>query len=168
MRKTTILALSLLLLPVVASAQSYGPPPPPDEAQQAETTPPPDGEPDAPPPAPPSGNVYAQQPPAPPAGQWVYTPQYGWVWMPYGQQYVDAYSPRQYVYSVRFGWSWVAAPWLVGPGVHLWFGRLGPSRFGWYRGYGRYYSYRVYPRGGHAWGGGYHRTAPVVRGRWRR
>ncbi|HEY6909226.1 MAG TPA: hypothetical protein VI356_07650 [Myxococcales bacterium] len=174
MRKTTILVLSLLFVPLVASAQSYGPPPPPpDDAQGVDTTPPPDAEPDAPPPAPPAGNVYAQQAPAAPAGQWVHTPQYGWVWMPYGDQYVDGYGPRQYVYSIRFGWSWVAAPWLLGPGIHLWFGHLGPSRFGWYRGYGRYPryygAYRGYSRGGHVWqGGGYHRAAPIVRGGSRR
>jgi hypothetical protein len=55
------------------------------------------------------------------AGQWVYTNQYGWVWMPYGQQYVDeaawgAPTPYQFVYSIGVGWRWVAAPWLWGWG----------------------------------------------------
>ncbi len=126
-----------------------------------ETAAPPAGEPDAPPPAPPAAGAYAQQQ-APAPGQWVFAAQYGWVWMPYGQQYIDygGYGPRQYVYSVRLGWSWVAAPWLLGTGVHLWFGHLGPAHFAWYRGY---------PRGGYVRGArGYHRAAPVVRGRSRR
>jgi len=83
------------------------------------------------PPAPP------QQPPAPPVqtqtqaqpqpqmqqpegavqpgagGQWVYTEQYGWIWMPYGNQYTyegTAYdtTPYSYVYlsKLRFGRGW--------------------------------------------------------------
>ncbi len=99
--------------------------------------------------------------PPPAAGQWVYTNQYGWVWMPYGQQYVDegvygAETPFQYVYTVNLGWTWCAAPWLWGWGPYPWFGRLGPYRFGWYRG--------LY-RSGYGWGhyrGGYSRG--VVRG----
>ena len=87
-------------------------------------------------------------------GQWVYTAQYGWVWMPYGTRYVDegvygGHSPYQYIYSVSLGWSWLAAPWLWGWGSYPYFGAWGPSRFGWYR--GLYHS-------GHGWGhyrGGY-------------
>ena len=84
--------------------------------------------PDMQPPAPP------QQPPAPPVqspsqvqpqmqqpagaaqagggGQWVYTSEYGWVWMPYGNQYTyegspnDAY-PYSYVYYPNYGWMWL-------------------------------------------------------------
>jgi hypothetical protein len=159
--RRTILVVSLLLFPLVASAQPYGQaPPPPDDAQEVEAAGPPEGEPDAPPPAPPAQGAYAQQPAAA-QGEWVFTAQYGWVWMPYGQQYVDdAYSPRQYVYSVRLGWSWVAAPWLAGNGVHLRFGHLGPAHFA---------RYRANFRGGYAReGGAYHRTVPVVRGRSRR
>jgi hypothetical protein len=125
-------------------------------------------------------DTYAAQPaPASPPpgrpGQWVYTTQYGWVWMPYGQQYVDegtygAASPYQYVYCVGVGWSWVAAPWLWGWGPYPYFGIWGPSRFGWYRGlYRAGYGWGRYrggvPRapyaGAYVRGGGYHATRPI-------
>jgi len=72
-----------------------------------------------------------------PAGQWVYTQQYGWIWMPYG----DAYSsvpasgsgePYQYVYYPSYGWTWIGAPWIWGYGPWPYFGAFGPARFGWY------------------------------------
>jgi hypothetical protein len=116
---------------------------------------------------------------APPSqtGQWVYTNQSGWVWMPYGAQYVDegtygGDSPYQFVYGARIGWSWVAAPWLWGWGPYPYFGVFGPLHFGWYRGlyragygWGRYRG--GFPRGGHyaggyaRGGGGYHGTRPI-------
>src|ERR1700690_1250014 len=42
------------------------------------------------------------------AGQWVYTDQYGWVWMPYGDQYTyegsaNDTSPYAYVYYPSYG-----------------------------------------------------------------
>jgi hypothetical protein len=105
-------------------------------------------------------------PPPPSSGQWVFTSQYGWVWMPYGRQYVDegsygADTPYQYVYTVRLGWTWCSAPWLWGWGAYPWFGRLGPYRFGWYRGlYRSGYGWGHY-RGGYSrgvvHGGGYYR-----------
>jgi len=97
----------------------------------------------------------ATQPPAPPTnpppvqaqqaatGQWVYTQQYGWVWMPYGDQYV--YSPEnatgtvypyEYVYAQAYGWEWVTAPWIWGWGPELYFGVRGPGHFRWYHGWG--------------------------------
>lgn len=89
-----------------------------------------------------------EQPPAPPVqqqvssqssqtGQWVYTQQYGWVWMPYG----DTYSyvppsgegePYEYVYYPDYGWTWIGAPWVWGLGPWPYFGLWGPGRFGWY------------------------------------
>ena len=126
---------------------------------------PPTAAPNQQPPAPP------QQPPAPPvqsqarpqiqqpvaaspavgAGQWVYTNQYGWVWMPYGDQYTyegTAYdaNPYAYVYYPSYGWTWLAAPWIWGWGAYPYFGLRGPLAFGWYRG--------LY-RAGYGWGG-YH------------
>src|SRR5471030_669428 len=79
-----------------------------------------------------------QAAPAGGSGQWVYTAQYGWIWMPYGNQYVDegvygGNSPYAYVYC-NSAWSWVAAPWLWGWGAYPFFGAFGPARFGWYRG----------------------------------
>jgi hypothetical protein len=116
-------------------------------------------------------------PPPNQTGQWVYTSQYGWVWMPYGQRYVDegtygAASPYQYVYCVGVGWSWVAAPWLWGWGAYPYFGVWGPSHFAWYRGlyrsgygWGRYRggSPRGYSSGGYARGGANHAIRPVGR-----
>jgi len=205
MRKLSFLILSLALVPALAFA-AEPPPPPPDDA--AEAARPPDEAPDVQPPPPPAvppardpqddpvgilqqhpergaGVLQGSSQPAPsgaPAGQWVYTNQYGWVWMPYGPQYVDegtygAATPYQFVYTVRLGWTWCAAPWLWGWGPYPWFGRLGPSRFGWYRGlyrsgygWGRYrggYPRGIhrgggYPRGGYVRGGGtQHPTRPL-------
>ena len=91
--------------------------PPPPEAQ-AQPTPEAQGyesatQPQAPP---------VQAPPQPAAtGQWVYTAQYGWIWMPYGVQYTyesadgGAY-PYEYVYYRTYGWTWLAAPWVWGRG----------------------------------------------------
>ena len=96
-----------------------------------------------------SGDVYSEEEPlaqpqeqvapAQPAsaGQWVYTQQYGWVWMPYG----DAYSyvppdgegePYEYVYYPAYGWTWVVAPWIWGFGPWPYFGVFGPAHFGWF------------------------------------
>src|SRR2546427_8321785 len=201
MRKPPIPILSLLLFPAIASAQSAEPPPPPPEARDVGVAPPRDAGPNmrprAPLAAPPSraqasdhdqagvlqasDDAYREQqaPASPPplqTGQWVYTSQYGWVWMPYGRQYVDegtygADSPYQYVYCVGLGWSWLAAPWLWGWGAYPYFGVWGPHRFGWYRGlyrsgygWGHYrggYPRGGYPAGGYWRGGGYHATRPI-------
>src|SRR5262245_30590793 len=58
----------------------------------------------------------ANTPPPPTEGQWVYTEQYGWVWMPYGSEYTYEPSsndavPYGYVYTPTYGWSWLEAPW---------------------------------------------------------
>ncbi len=114
----------------------------------------PQGEPEA---VPPAGSQPAQPPPLPPAdvpapqaqgqpsqsaaqGQWVYTQQYGWVWMPYGAGYTyappDGYGqPYMYVYYPAYGWTWLVAPWVWGWGPWPYFGFHGPWRFAWY-GYG--------------------------------
>jgi len=120
-------------------------------------------------------------PPPNQAGQWVYTSQYGWVWMPYGQQYVDegaygAASPYQYVYCVGAGWSWIAAPWLWGWGPYPYFGVWGPLHFGWYRGlyrsgygWGRYRGGAPrggYFAGGYVRGGGAYRATRPLGGRY--
>ena len=125
------------------------------------STPAPDMMPPAPPQQPPAPPVQSQgqtqpemQQPAPAAqatagGQWVYTSEYGWVWMPYGNQYTyegsanDAY-PYSYVYYPSYGWMWLAAPWVWGWGAYPYFGPRGPVGFGWYAG--------LY-RAGYGWGG---------------
>jgi len=98
------------------------------------------------PPAPPTQGPRLEAPvaeglPAPEAaanGQWVFTSQYGWVFMPYGDQYVaqgigtDG-NPYSYIYHPGYGWQWLASPWLLGLGPNPYFGALGPAYFGWYR-----------------------------------
>jgi hypothetical protein len=73
--------------------------------------------------------------PPPQSGQWVYTQQYGWIWMPYGNQYVyapeGAAYPSAYVYEPAYGWTWLAAPWVWGWGPRLYFS-VGPRYFGWW------------------------------------
>jgi hypothetical protein len=71
-------------------------------------------------------------------GQWIYTGQYGWVYMPYGDEYLyttmaaGAY-PYAYVYYPSHGWRWLTAPWVLGGGPHPYFGPRGALAFGWYR-----------------------------------
>jgi hypothetical protein len=69
-------------------------------------------------------------------GQWVYTEQYGWVWIPYEAQYTYAPTgphtdPYEYVYCPSYGWSWLPAPWVFGEGAFPYFGARGPGRYGW-------------------------------------
>ena len=108
---------------------------------------PPSGQPAPPPqaknlPPPPNPQSQAQAPAASSKGQWVYTQQYGWLWMPYGSEYVyspdadsDYAEPYAYVYEPAYGWNWVVAPWVWGFGPRVSFGFFGPWRFPWYRGY---------------------------------
>ena len=83
---------------------------------------------------------YAQpQPDTPTAesadGQWVYSSQYGWLWMPHAQAYTyvtPAGAPYEYVYYPSFGWQWVYAPWVFGWGPTPYWGSYGRARFAWY------------------------------------
>jgi len=50
-------------------------------------------------------------------GQWVYTAQYGWIWIPFGPQFVHVPTgaPQMFVfYPAAGGWTWVVAPWVWG------------------------------------------------------
>src|SRR3954471_13465327 len=151
--------------PAAQAAQPSSPAP-------AETPPAPPAELPAPPQQPvgstaPQANEPAPEmaQPAPTAaaqGQWVYTQQYGWVWMPYGSQYTYAPTqagmyPSEYVYSPSYGWSWVVAPWVFGWGTTPYFGVSGASLFGWLRPvYGGGYGYRpAYGGYGYRGYGGY-------------
>jgi len=120
--------------------------------------------------------TYPAQPQAAGAGQWVYTENYGWVWMPYGDQYVyegaatDPY-PYSYVYYPRYGWSWLASPWVWGWGAYPYFGMRGPAQFGWYRGLVHAgHGWGTYRGGGYGYArgnvgyGGQVRTAPMMHG----
>ncbi|HEX9401946.1 MAG TPA: hypothetical protein VF912_17685 [Anaeromyxobacter sp.] len=123
--------------PQASPPQSAGPEqvlPPAEEPapQQAPPAPP-----SAIPPAPPRAQAPApQQAPVPP-GQWVYTAQYGWIWMPYSDAYTYAPpngygEPYMYVYYPVYGWTWLAAPWVWGWGPWPAFGLRGPAFFAWY------------------------------------
>jgi len=130
----------------------------------AETPPAPPAKPPAPPP-----KARAADAQTAPSGQWVYTQQYGWVWMPHGDAYSyvppDGYGePYEYVYYPAYGWTWVVAPWIWGFGPWPYFGVFGPAHFGWF-GHGWWRSpwrwhFRPAPfRGGFAFHG--FRPAPV-------
>jgi hypothetical protein len=140
--KTLIVLSSLALaLPAVA-AQPPPPPPPPDQDAQPQGTPP-DSEPPPPPPVAPPIAQPIEAPPtataAPPApdvsGEWVYTAQYGWIWVPYAQTYTHVIENSgvayEFVYYPRFGWRWVLAPWVFSLGPRPYFVH-GPVRFAWY------------------------------------
>lgn len=114
-------------------------------------------------PAPPEaeGAPYAAAPQAGVAaqGEWVYTDQYGWVWVPAGSSTtLVGEDPYAYLYTPAYGWAWFASPWGVGPfyrGGWGWGPRWGYAYaphawgYGWGSHYGgHYYAPRVYS-GGH-------------------
>jgi outer membrane biosynthesis protein TonB len=116
------------------------PPPPPAEAGQMA----PQAQPTAPPTAPPASPAPVAQPvqpapaePAPTAGgQWTYTSQYGWLWLPYQRDYTyvsaDGGAAYEYAYYPGGGWRWYYAPWVLGWGPSPYWGRLGPRHYVWY------------------------------------
>ncbi len=107
-------------------------------------------------------------PPAQPAvveaqaagGQWVYTEQYGWIWMPYSDAYMsvpaDGYGqPYQYVYYPAYSaWTWVVAPWIWGIGPWPYFGAWGPVHYAWY-GHGWWRTPHAWHYGPRPFHGGY-------------
>jgi hypothetical protein len=113
-----------------------------DAGQDAPAQPPPAPPEETPPPPQPAPQAAADS--RIPAGQWVYTQQYGWIWMPYGDAYTysptDGYGqPYMYVYYPAAGWTWVVAPWVWGGGPWPYFGAYGPAYFAWYQwGWWRY------------------------------
>jgi hypothetical protein len=123
-----------------------------EQAPVQPTSPQPTRQPPPPPVNPPPLQAQAAPPAQPPqaaapGGQWVYTPQYGWLWMPYGNQYVyspegTAVYPSEYVYRPAYGWVWLSAPWVWGWGPRIHFS-VGPRYFGWYhRGFVRHGVFR--------------------------
>jgi hypothetical protein len=137
--KTAALPLvSLLFLAGYANAQ--------DEQVAQPNAPMPTEVPPAPPAQPPIAEVdsnsqatAAAQPQPPGTGQWVFTNQYGWVWLPYGAQYtyeptVEGAYPYSYIYYPTYGWTWVVSPWVWGWGPSPYFGYWGPRYFVWYHG----------------------------------
>ena len=72
-------------------------------------------------------------------GQWVYTAQYSWVYMPYGDQYVSDgtatdSNPYEYAYCPGQGWTWLSAPWVIGWGPYPYYGTLGAGNYAWVHG----------------------------------
>jgi|GEM_PF-240963 len=158
----TVLA-ALLLAPLAARAagepaqwdtsevQSVQPPGP----APTDAIPPPPAE---IPPAPDEQPAAVAEQSAAPAGQWVYTAQYGWLWMPYGNGYTylppSGGTPDMYAYYPSVGWCWLVAPWVWGWGPMPYWGAYGPWGYGWYGyGYGHWYGYAG--RYGGWYGGGY-------------
>ena len=150
LRRYLAAIVMLLALPGAARADAPAQPPAPAPAQARPPGPPPAAGPPAPafqtPPPPSAQPMELHQqtaptaPPGPaiamPPGQWTYTQQYGWLWMPYDQRYTqvmdNAAVAYEYVYYPSFGWSWVVAPWVLGFGVAPYWGALGPAHFAWY------------------------------------
>lgn len=103
--------------PLIIELAQGGEPATPAERDPAA---PPDASQAAPPPAP-SG----EPPAAPdPEGRWVYSAQYGWIWVPYAGPYAQVPPPgygtsHVYVYYPSYGRTWVAAPWVWAPGLHV-------------------------------------------------
>lgn len=115
---------ALLLVAGSAMAQGTTVATPPDAPPSAAVTPPP-----APPQLAQTGHATT------PPGQWTYTAQYGWLWLPWDAAYTwvpPAGVPLMYAYSEGQGWTWLAAPWVYGVGPLPSYGRLGPERFAWY------------------------------------
>jgi len=119
-----------------AEAQPQPPPPPqPETPPQATAQPPTDPAQTQPPPVP--AAQAPQYPPAPQVteqmavqGEWVYTDQYGWTWVPYGSSALTVgVQPYVYLFAPSFGWRWFVSPWGVGPfhyGGWGWGPRWGP------------------------------------------
>ena len=131
-----LLAGSVAPRQVLAQANEPGSQATPPSGEPSEAPPPP---PPAPPPAPAPAPAEPQQaaPPSQP-GQWVYTQQYGWIWMDYGDSFTyvppsGAGEPLAYVYYPVVGWTWIVAPWVWGIGPWPYFGVRGPAYFAWYR-----------------------------------
>jgi hypothetical protein len=111
--------------------------------------------------------LTAAPPKAPPVdGQWVYTDQYGWVWMPYSESYTyvpsDGY-PAMYLYGPTFGWRWVAAPWVFDTGPRPYWGVRGRASFVWYS--RPWFTHRVYVGPRYSYGPRYYDRDPRRGGR---
>jgi hypothetical protein len=111
------------------------PPPPPETGQMAPQSQPPAANPPGPLPGPAPVAQPAAEPP-PNGGQWIYTSQYGWLYMPYSRDYTyvsgDGGAAYEYAYYPNSGWRWVYAPWVLGWGPSPYWGRLGPRHYVWY------------------------------------
>jgi hypothetical protein len=129
-------ALGALPAHAMASDPDSAPVPPPP----VEGPPPPPRDLPEPPPEVAAQMVVDEPTPQPPAappvdGQWVYTGQYGWVWMPYAQSYTYVPAdgnPSMFIYGPTLGWRWVSAPWVFDYGPAPYWGVRGRGYFSWY------------------------------------
>src|SRR5450631_4408355 len=107
---TLVMLTTLSTAPLMAAGNAFAQAPANPDAQAPAPVEPDTQAPSSPPPPPPAAlpkppadqpQGSAQQKPAA-DGQWVYTQQYGWVWMPYGDKYThvppDGSTPNMYVY----------------------------------------------------------------------
>ncbi|MBI5549282.1 MAG: hypothetical protein HY901_35805 [Deltaproteobacteria bacterium] len=182
-----LMVVAITAVPAAALAQEYS------YADVPQDTPVPSAPaPDQLPPPPPTAaapevQVQVQPVPVPvlPAGQWPYTSQYGWVWLPYAQAYTyvpaDGGYPSVYAYYPAYGWRWIVAPWVFNFGPRPYWGVHGPARFAWHarpwfrvsHGHGgyrhRYEAARVYGHHeSHGYRGGYgERRSPAARPEYR-
>lgn len=116
---------------VTPPAHAAMPPSQPPSAQPQPTPPPATQA-----PAPPEAQPQAE-PSSAPAGEWVFTGEYGWLWMAYGDAYTftpdyEYGDPYMYVYYPAVGWTWVVAPWLWGRGPMPYFVAGGGVKFVWH------------------------------------
>ena len=106
--KTTWLPLvSLIFLGTYAGAQDQQIAQP-NAPIPTETPPPPPEQPPPPPEQIDNSQIVASAPQSSSEGQWVYTTQYGWVWIPYGSQYTyepsfEGAYPYAYIYYPAYG-----------------------------------------------------------------
>ncbi len=50
-----------------------------------------------------------------PTGQWVFTTEYGWIWVPAGAtSAAEEGVPYSYLYTPTYGWNWYISPWGAG------------------------------------------------------
>ncbi|MFT3913051.1 MAG: hypothetical protein QM704_02860 [Anaeromyxobacteraceae bacterium] len=157
-------SIAVLLAALPALARSQGAPPlppepaPPATSAPADAPPPPPAQPPAVPEAAPAPAPAA---PAPAVGRWVYTAQYGWLWMPYEPQYYaipgdPQLFPSAFVFYPAYGWRWVVAPWVYGYGPQPYWGPGGVVAFSWWS--------RPWFRVGGYWGWGAYRGWGPYRG----
>jgi outer membrane lipoprotein SlyB len=124
----------LVPLDTFAVAPAPAATPPPSSSGDA-SLPPSTPAPEARPPPPPQS---AGSPSPVPSGEWTFTQQYGWLWMPFGPEYAftpdyDSGDPYMYVYHPGAGWLWLEAPWLWGWGPRPYFRDAGVAvSFTWY------------------------------------
>ena len=113
-----------------------GQPPPPPVQAQAQAQPPTQ-----------QASMPAQAPQPGVGGQWVYTDQYGWVWMPYGDQYTyegtSTTPPHIPMSTIQLRLDVAGGSVGLGWGAYPYFGVRGAVGFGWYRGLYRARLWRV-------------------------